>query len=329
MDLNGFQSKNQDNQSCPATVRNHNNPDNQYRNKTNQIPDHPKPSLELEHESRFSGIFQDNHTFQNYFKKLMVRSKFDEMNKSESKKFFNENCANASNVLQPEIEISKIREKVEIAQSSIVPCLPNLMSKQPECSGSLSKAQKLKDQKTVENSKFPHQISLLIVNDNKSNSNLQCCRICYEPEEPSNKLLQPCNCEGSMKYIHEECLKKWIETNSTELKCEICNESYFIRFQMKKVLSPILFKYYRKRILKIFIILLSVLSVLVCIINLVSSQAFHVDERSLNIAIVCCICSEFLLIAGVIGYCYLKFRSRWFEVEVLSWSIIDKYQSKL
>lgn len=64
------------------------------------------------------------------------------------------------------------------------------------------------------------------------------CRICYLNEEESkNPLIKPCNCSGSLKYIHFECLKKWITTNycvrveSTEdssifmikpIICELC-----------------------------------------------------------------------------------------------------------
>ena len=40
------------------------------------------------------------------------------------------------------------------------------------------------------------------------------CRICYtEEEEADNPLIQPCICTGSMKYIHLNCLKKWLNTS--------------------------------------------------------------------------------------------------------------------
>lgn len=66
------------------------------------------------------------------------------------------------------------------------------------------------------------------------------CRICYEEEDKEdNPLLQPCNCHGSMKYIHLNCLKQWLKTNTfiiydnnelcktikfKEAKCELCQE---------------------------------------------------------------------------------------------------------
>ena len=66
----------------------------------------------------------------------------------------------------------------------------------------------------------------------------RCCRICYlEEETESNPLIQPCLCSGSLKYIHLDCLKKWIGTRNwtrvennenvciyliKEIDCELC-----------------------------------------------------------------------------------------------------------
>ena len=32
------------------------------------------------------------------------------------------------------------------------------------------------------------------------------CRYCFED---TGELISPCNCEGSNKYVHRECLAKW------------------------------------------------------------------------------------------------------------------------
>lgn len=34
------------------------------------------------------------------------------------------------------------------------------------------------------------------------------CRICWEED---GKKISPCYCAGSMGYVHEDCLKTWIE----------------------------------------------------------------------------------------------------------------------
>ena len=79
-------------------------------------------------------------------------------------------------------------------------------------------------------------------NENKNgkiNKKNAVCRICYveEEDEKENPLVQPCQCSGSLKYIHLKCLKHWILTRSClkvedndcctvflfkEVECEIC-----------------------------------------------------------------------------------------------------------
>ena len=70
------------------------------------------------------------------------------------------------------------------------------------------------------------------------------CRICYgEESNDKNPLICPCVCKGSMKYIHYECLKNWLNSkieeempmdnikevdvityNRKEISCELCKE---------------------------------------------------------------------------------------------------------
>lgn len=45
------------------------------------------------------------------------------------------------------------------------------------------------------------------------------CRVCYKKD---GVLIQPCNCKGSMAYIHSSCLGRWLE-NSLNHECEICH----------------------------------------------------------------------------------------------------------
>lgn len=55
------------------------------------------------------------------------------------------------------------------------------------------------------------------------------CRICFEEDDESN-LISPCNCIGSQKYIHLECLNRWRSTNINNPEkrdiCDICKEPY-------------------------------------------------------------------------------------------------------
>lgn len=65
-------------------------------------------------------------------------------------------------------------------------------------------------------------------NKRKNNKN-KICRICYMEEDDaiSNPLLNPCICSGSMKYIHFQCLRHWINSkcyskiNNNNSNCSI------------------------------------------------------------------------------------------------------------
>ncbi|XP_061670249.1 E3 ubiquitin-protein ligase MARCH7 isoform X2 [Syngnathoides biaculeatus] len=58
------------------------------------------------------------------------------------------------------------------------------------------------------------------------------CRICQMGEEStSNPLIQPCRCTGSLQYVHQDCIKRWLcskigsATNLAAItNCELCKE---------------------------------------------------------------------------------------------------------
>ncbi|CAN9507210.1 unnamed protein product [Ophioblennius macclurei] len=58
------------------------------------------------------------------------------------------------------------------------------------------------------------------------------CRICQMGEQSStNPLIQPCRCTGSLQYVHQECIKRWLRSkigSGTNLEaittCELCKE---------------------------------------------------------------------------------------------------------
>ena len=65
------------------------------------------------------------------------------------------------------------------------------------------------------------------------------CRICLSEEEPGNPIIAPCKCIGSVKYIHLNCIKEWLEGKKHKketpfvnsyiwrgLECEICKSYY-------------------------------------------------------------------------------------------------------
>lgn len=46
---------------------------------------------------------------------------------------------------------------------------------------------------------------------------MSACRICLgEENEAKNPLISPCLCSGSMKHIHVDCLKHWLNQKRTQ-----------------------------------------------------------------------------------------------------------------
>ena len=49
--------------------------------------------------------------------------------------------------------------------------------------------------------------------ERKPDSNPDACRICFEHrQKEKNPLISICNCTGSVKFIHLNCLKQWLKT---------------------------------------------------------------------------------------------------------------------
>ena len=88
----------------------------------------------------------------------------------------------------------------------------------------------------------------------RKSTNRPTCRICYLlNSDIENPLISPCNCNGSMKYIHYKCLKQSIEANLTKKLeqnykyytwknycCEICKKEYPKYFKLKDILYPLI-----------------------------------------------------------------------------------------
>lgn len=53
------------------------------------------------------------------------------------------------------------------------------------------------------------------------------CRICYD-ETLDQKLIEPCDCQGSVKSVHVSCFLKWMQMKELdgELKCELCQKVF-------------------------------------------------------------------------------------------------------
>ena len=52
------------------------------------------------------------------------------------------------------------------------------------------------------------------------------CRYCLS-DDKSGLLISPCKCEGTMKYVHNECLEDWIKNSKRNLKTEVSDKTKF------------------------------------------------------------------------------------------------------
>ena len=61
------------------------------------------------------------------------------------------------------------------------------------------------------------------------------CRICWEKEidTEDNPLIHPCLCSGSIKWVHRQCLLKWIKMSNHDT-CQECHHKYHTTIQYKK-----------------------------------------------------------------------------------------------
>ena len=50
------------------------------------------------------------------------------------------------------------------------------------------------------------------------------CRICFlDHQEEGNRLFSPCLCTGTQKFIHEQCLMRWMEYDEeVQTRCKTC-----------------------------------------------------------------------------------------------------------
>ncbi|NXM65746.1 MARH7 ligase, partial [Serilophus lunatus] len=79
--------------------------------------------------------------------------------------------------------------------------------------------------------------SLLLEDSEDEDGDL--CRICQMSSASSdNLLIEPCKCTGSLQYVHQECMKKWLQSkinSGSSLEavttCELCKEKLHLNLE--------------------------------------------------------------------------------------------------
>lgn len=65
-----------------------------------------------------------------------------------------------------------------------------------------------------------------------ASSTMEICRICHCEAEADMPLISPCLCSGSLAWIHQACLQKWIKSSDTK-RCELCKYEFHMQSTMK------------------------------------------------------------------------------------------------
>jgi RING-variant domain len=126
--------------------------------------------------------------------------------------------------------------------------------------------------------------SLALEETKNPDSDKTICRICLESETQESTLISPCQCSGSMKHVHEKCLKVWIASrnlNLLSLKCDICQSPLqftkvsFCAFSREK---------FNKECLKLLILSLVILSITTLFIVLIIRFTNQGKNNSLTLS---------------------------------------------
>jgi hypothetical protein len=87
------------------------------------------------------------------------------------------------------------------------------------------------DKKTDTPRKLAKPSSIILAGEVASQNSEFKCRICMDLDDLEAEMCVPCECIGSIKYIHVSCLKEWIKEKKS-IKCELCGQAYTNRWKM-------------------------------------------------------------------------------------------------
>ncbi|XP_065280638.1 E3 ubiquitin-protein ligase MARCHF3-like [Dermacentor albipictus] len=59
---------------------------------------------------------------------------------------------------------------------------------------------------------------------NEAASSGPMCRICHE-EDQEDRLVSPCNCSGTICFVHVSCLEHWLNERNVDI-CELCGQRF-------------------------------------------------------------------------------------------------------
>lgn len=142
------------------------------------------------------------------------------------------------------------------------------------------------------------------------------CRYCFDDETENNKLITPCKCKGSAKYIHEECLNNWIFQliqGNMEKKCEVCKYVFKIEITSKSKCDPRQSIMHNPCRFLYFFIISGLLAIVLSLLILSIKQNYVSYNKNLGyflgvltVFFIICICIIGVLIRLLKGICVVR-----------------------
>lgn len=128
------------------------------------------------------------------------------------------------------------------------------------------------------------------------------CKICLDDESDQTPLISVCKCAGSVRFVHEECLKTWIlskHKDVDEATCEICKVKIEMSYDLQRIYSV-------KRVLDeglkdaLICIILLLIGFLVAWVMLVIARDFENDVATNSVLMALCGLVQLGLIVAII-----------------------------
>eukprot|EP00743_Colponemidia_sp_Colp-15_P008916 GILK01009729.1.p1 GENE.GILK01009729.1~~GILK01009729.1.p1 ORF type:complete len:335 (+),score=28.17 GILK01009729.1:46-1005(+) len=191
----------------------------------------------------------------------------------------------------------------------------------------------LSTQSPFRGSSGPIQTEPQTVSSSPNSSEPPVCRICLE-NDTQKKLISPCKCSGSMRWIHEDCLKQWLASQEDVERgrmiegsqCEICHTPFQMELEQKTVCLP--FGCCDARTNKAQVVFAPILFLVAGLLGLViyvlamkySSSATSGEKTYTLVLLVALSASAFLTLL----LAFFSLRQAWVIKELISWTIFDR-----
>jgi hypothetical protein len=189
----------------------------------------------------------------------------------------------------------------------------------------------LKDDTREFNAKSPEGKNNLSNNlkESQNSSSQVVCRICYEESTADKgKLLYPCHCIGSVQYIHESCLKKWIENNvmnerKMRPECELCKFKFQMKFSSKYKFSREKFWGMMKNLAAMVLVATIILTLVFTVIYVVVTSLTTLDDGNRSKLVNILVSIGTLILAVLTLMSFRNCKLNYYERFIKDWKIYN------